>query len=507
MPNDQLRTAPFGQLLRSLRTRALLSQEQLAQRSGLGVRTIRDLEGGRVSYPHGKSIRLLAGALGLVGEARQVFELSSRAADLVPPDRERLTAVPSAPVDGRSMSAADHGAREAGTPRTNGHLAIARQPAWPASTEWAMPAHLPMDTPVFAGRAGEIAQLDGLLEQVDNGPTVVVAAIWGGPGVGKTTLAVHWAHRVGDHFPDGQLYVDLRGFDQNGPLTSSQVICSVLGVLGVPSEQVPADLHAQACLYRSLLHRRRVLVLLDNARDVEQVRPLLPGTPGCLVVVTSRQQLTGLIAVEGATPVPVDLLSKTEARELMARRLGTRRVLAESAAVDEIIDRCARLPLAMAVFASCAAAGPNLPLAVRAAELREANGALDASGGASSDVRSSFTLSYNALSADAARLFRLFGRSQNAVDLTPATAALLTRIPELQVRAAFGELCRAHLTVERRPGYFSTHRLLRAYAAELAETQTTRESAAAEAERKQNTGRTAAIEAPNLVVGKSGGLP
>lgn len=357
-----------------------------------------------------------------------------------------------------------------------------------------MPAHLPMDTPVFAGRTGELAQLDALLERADNGPTVVVAAIWGGPGVGKTTLALHWAHRVGGHFPDGQLYVDLRGFDQHGPLSSSQAICSVLGVLGVPSEQFPPDLHAQACLYRSLLHRRRVLILLDNARDAEQVRPLLPGTPGCLVVVTSRQQLIGLIAVEGATPLTVDLLTKMEARELMARRLGTERVLAESAAVDEIIDRCARLPLAMAVSASRAAAGPNFSLAARAAELRDARGALDAFGGANSEVRTSFALSYNALSADAARLFRLFGRSQS-VDLTPATAALLADIPELRVRAAFGELSRAHLIVERRPGCFATHRLLRAYAAELAETQTMGEPASAEAERQQNAGRTAAIGA------------
>jgi hypothetical protein len=325
-----------------------------------------------------------------------------------------------------------------------------------------------MDTPVFAGRAGELTQLDALLERVDNGPTVVVAAVWGGPGVGKTTLAVHWAHRVGDRFPDGQLYVDLRGFDQHVPLSSSQALRSLLGALGVPSEQIPPDLPAQACLYRSLLHGRRVLVLLDNARDVEQVRPLLPGTPGCLVVVTSRQQLIGLIAVEGATPLTVDLLSKAEARELMARRLGRERVLAESAAVDEIIERCARLPLAMAVFASRAAAGPNFPLTIRAAELRDTHGALDAFGGESSEVRNSFSLSYTALGADAARVFTLFGRGQS-VDLAPATAAMLAGIPERQVRVAFGELCRAHLTVERRPGYFETHKLLHAYAAELGE--------------------------------------
>lgn len=481
LPDDHPRATTFGQLLRSLRMRALLSQEQLAQRSGLGVRTIRDLEGGRVSCPHGKSIRLLAAALGLVGETKQAFELSSRAAELPPlSGLKRVAPVPATSPDDDppAPAAVDHGARAAGTPRNNGHATTARRPLWPASTDWAMPAHLPMDTPVFAGRTGELAQLDALLDRADHGPAVVVAAVWGGPGVGKTTLAVHWAHRVGNHFPDGQLYVDLRGFDQQGPLSPSQAICSVLGVLGVPSEQFPADLHAQACLYRSLLHRRRVLILLDNARDAEQVRPLLPGTPGCLVVVTSRQQLTGLIAVEGATPLTVDLFTKLEARDLMARRLGTERVLAESAAVDEIIDRCARLPLAMAVFASRAAAGPHFSLASQAAGLRGPRAVLDAFGEARSEVRASFALSYNALSADAGRVFRLFGRGQSG-DLTPAAATLLAGRPEPRVRAAFGELSRAHLAVERRPGHFGTHRLLRAYAAELAEAHTLGESASA----------------------------
>jgi DNA-binding XRE family transcriptional regulator len=373
MSDDHLRRTPFGQLLRSLRTKALLSQEQLAQRSGLGVRTIRDLEGGRVAYPRGKSVRLLAAALGLVGAARQAFEETSRASMLAPvADQERPVpvALPVVSAD-PFLSAGSPGALHA-TGRGR-H----REPR--AAAGWTVPAHLPMDTPVFAGRAAELAQLDALL--ADDGPTVV-AALWGGPGVGKTTLAVHWAHRVTDRFPDGQLYVDLHGFDKSGPLSPSDAIRSMLGALGVPADQVPSDLHAQACLYRSVLHGRKVFVLLDNARDVEQVRPLLPGAPGCLVAVTSRKQLTGLIAVEGATPVTVDLLTKTEARELMARRLGRERVLAELAAVDEIIDRCARLPLAMAVFASHTAARPNLPLAARVAELRSTQGSLDAFGDA-----------------------------------------------------------------------------------------------------------------------------
>jgi transcriptional regulator with XRE-family HTH domain len=451
--NDHPRTTAFGQLLRALRTRALLSQEQLAQRSGLGVRTIRDMEGGRVSQPRGKSVQLLAAALGLAGEARQAFELSSRMPQVMS-SADRRHDDPSLPIAAR-------------VPRPRGYATVEWRPARLASTGWTVPAQLPMDTPVFAGRNSELARLDALLDRAVNGPAVVVATVLGGPGVGKTALAVHWTHRVGDRFPDGQLYVDLRGFDQHGPLSSSQAIRSLLGALGLPSERLPPDLQAQACLYRSLLHGRRMLVLLDNARDVEQVRPLLPGAPGCLVVVTSRNKLTGLIAVEGAHPLTVGLLSMVEARELMARRLGRNRVLTELAAVDEIIDRCARLPLAMAVFASRAAAGPNFPLATWAAELHDAQGGLDAfSGDASSDVRTSFSLSYNALSADAAQLFRLFGRGPT-VEIVPATAATLAGIPERRVRIAFGELSRAHLAVERRPGCFGTHKLLRAYATEL----------------------------------------
>src|SRR6185437_1793865 len=155
-------------------------------------------------------------------------------------------------------------------------------------------------------------------------------------GVGKTALAVHWAYQVLDRFPDGQLYVNLRGFDPAGTVaTPGEVVRSFLDALDVPAERVPEGLDAQAALYRSLLAERRMLVLLDNARDADQVRPLLPGTPSCLVLVTSRNQLTGLIAGAGALPVPLDLLNSQEARDLLARRVGAHRVTAEPAAVEE----------------------------------------------------------------------------------------------------------------------------------------------------------------------------
>ena len=175
-------------------------------------------------------------------------------------------------------------------------------------------------------------------------------------GVGKTALAVHWAHQVAGRFPDGQLYVNLRGFDPAGTVaTPGEVVRSFLDALDVPAQRIPAGLDAQTALYRSVLADRRMLVLLDNARDAEQVRPLLPGTPGCLVLVTSRNQLTGLIAGAGAVPLPLDLLNPDEARDLLARRVGVDRIAAEPAAVDEIIERCARLPLALAIVAARAA--------------------------------------------------------------------------------------------------------------------------------------------------------
>jgi len=299
---------------------------------------------------------------------------------------------------------------------------------------------------------------------------VVIAALSGTAGVGKTTLAVHWAHRVSARFPDGQLYVNLKGFDPGGEaLDPGEAVRGFLEAFGVPVTRIPADLPGRAGLYRSLLAGRRVLVVLDNARDVEQVRPMLPGSPGCLALVTSRNHLTGLVAAEGAHPLALDLLPAAGARDLLIRRLGSHRVAREPAAVDDIIAGCARLPLALTIAAARAATSPGFPLAVFATELREATRALDPfdGGDLATDVRTVFSWSYRALSAAAARLFRLLGLYPGP-DIGLAAAASLAAIQPDQARAPLAELTRAHLLAEHSPGRYAFHDLLRSYAAEQA---------------------------------------
>jgi DNA-binding SARP family transcriptional activator/tetratricopeptide (TPR) repeat protein len=332
------------------------------------------------------------------------------------------------------------------------------------------PAQLPLDLRGFAGRGEELARLDRVLAAAAEQPTaVVISAVSGTAGVGKTALAVHWAHRVRDRFPDGQLYANLRGFDPNGAVVSpAEAVRGFLDALGVPAHRVPAGLGAQVGLYRSMLAGRRVLVVLDNARDADQVRPLLPGSPGCLVVVTSRNELAGLVAVEGAVPLPLDLLSAADARQLLARRIGAQRVAAEPAAVDEIIARCARLPLALAIVACRAITRPGFPLAVLAEQLREAQGGLAAFAEGFLDVRDVFRWSYQILSAPAARLFRLLGL-HGGPDIAAAAAASLAGVARSAVGPLLAELTRAHLVCEHTPGRYTFHDLLRAYAAELAQ--------------------------------------
>jgi DNA-binding SARP family transcriptional activator/tetratricopeptide (TPR) repeat protein len=341
--------------------------------------------------------------------------------------------------------------------------------AAPARPEYPRPAQLPREIRGFTGRQDALDTLDALLDPCD-GPlsTVIISAVSGTAGIGKTALAVHWAHRVAHRFPDGQLYVNLRGFDGTGQtMNPAEAVHLFLSALGVAAERIPADPDAQVALYRSLLAGKRVLVVLDNARDPEQVRPLLPGSPAAFVLVTSRNQLTPLVAADGAHPLTLDLLSAVEARTLLERRLGLGRVAAEPAAVEQIVVCCARLPLALSI-ATARAQQSGFPLAVLAAELADATrrlGVLDA-GDPATRVQAVFSWSYQALTAPAARLFRLLGLHPGP-DTSVAAAASLAGLPWPAARALLAELTRASLVREQAPGRYTFHDLLAVYAAEL----------------------------------------
>lgn len=333
-----------------------------------------------------------------------------------------------------------------------------------------VPAQLPYDLPVFSGRRGEVERVLALSGgAVAEGRTVVISAIGGMAGVGKTTLAVHWAHRVADRFPDGQLYVNLRGFDPSGAvMEAGEAVRGFLGALGVPPERVPHGVDAQAALYRSVLAGRRVLVVLDNARDSEHVRPLLPGSPGCLTIVTSRDALSGLVAGHGAHALSLRPFDTDQARAFLVRRLGVERVEAEPGAADEIGELCAGLPLALACVAARAAAHPHFPLAAVAAELRDAHGSLDAfaRSDASVDVGTVFSWSTRVVSPAAERLFRLLALHPGPDFSLPAAAAL-AGLPARRVRPLLAELTGLHLVTEHSPARYAFHDLLRAHAAEL----------------------------------------
>jgi DNA-binding SARP family transcriptional activator/tetratricopeptide (TPR) repeat protein len=330
------------------------------------------------------------------------------------------------------------------------------------------PSMLPVSVPGFTGRDAELRALSAMLPGAAPGP-VLITAVGGTAGVGKTALAVQWAREHAADFPGGQLYVNLRGFGPAGPLSSSEALRIFLDALAVPFAGTAATLDGLVALYRSRLAGSRTLILLDNARDPDQVRPLLPDLPGCMVIVTSRNELTGLIAAEGAHTITLDVLTTGAARQLLTLRLGPERVAAEPGAVAELISLCARLPLALAIAAARATARPGFPLAAQAAELRDARSRLDAlgTGEESTDVRTVFSWSYHQLSPAAARMFRMLGLHPGP-EVTAPAAASLAAITLPETRAALRELSRVHMLTEQRPGRYTFHDLLRAYAAEQA---------------------------------------
>jgi DNA-binding SARP family transcriptional activator/Tfp pilus assembly protein PilF len=339
-----------------------------------------------------------------------------------------------------------------------------------------VPRQLPAGVPHFAGRAGELRFLAELADHAAdrNGSAgmVVISAIGGTAGVGKTALAIHWAHQVAARFGAGQLYVNLRGFDPTGtPAAPAEAIRGFLDALGVAPDRVPHGLDAQTGMYRSLLSGKQMLIVLDNARDEHQVRPLLPGSPGCVVIITSRSQLTGLAASNSARLITLDLLTAAEARQMLAARLGAERAAAEPGAVSEIADLCGRLPLALAVAAARFAARPQFPLAVLAAELRDTASRLDAleTADPTASVRTVFSWSYQELSPAAARMFRLVGLHPGP-DIAAGAAASLAACSLAHARRALAELTGAHLLTEHGHDRYLCHDLLRTYATEQART-------------------------------------
>jgi len=346
-----------------------------------------------------------------------------------------------------------------------------------------VPRELPADVPAFTGRTAELAELDRLLGSPAPGsgraggthdgqgraPAAVISAVSGTAGVGKTALAIHWAHRAAGRFPDGQLYVNLRGYDPAGPVAAADALAGFLRALGVPGPDIPPGDDQRAARYRSLLAGQRMLIVLDNAATAEVIRPLLPGTPGCAVLVTSRDALAGLVARDGAARLDLDLLALDEAVALLSGLIGER-ARADPDAAAQLARQCARLPLALRVAAELAAARPAVPLAGLVADLanqQQRLDLLDAATDPRTAVRAVFSWSYQQLSSDAARMFRLLGLHPGPDIGVPASASLAA-LAEADARVLLQGLARAHLIAEHVPGRYAFHDLLRAYAAEQA---------------------------------------
>ncbi|WP_309235892.1 tetratricopeptide repeat protein [Amycolatopsis sp. SID8362] len=345
-----------------------------------------------------------------------------------------------------------------------------------------VPRQLPASVRDFTGRAEHLAALDALVpdDSASGGeplgretPSVVITAVDGAGGIGKTTLALHWAHRAQDRFPDGTLHVNLRGYGPGEPTGPSDALNGFLRALGVAPRAIPADADAQAALLRSLLAGKRVLLILDNAHSAEQVRPLLPGTSGCMVVVTSRESLTGLVVTDAAHRLTLDLLSPSEAHELVAGIIGAERAVAESDATRELIRLCGRLPLALRIAASRVAAHPHHAVVDVVAELADDRTRLDILSEAADErsaVRAVFDWSYRRLTTEQARLFRRLGLHPGP-DLSAGAAAALAELPVVDVRPLLSALTAAHLIEPARGGRYRFHDLLRAYAADRAHRQ------------------------------------
>jgi tetratricopeptide (TPR) repeat protein len=465
-----LTVAELGSLLRELRRRearehggAPLTYRELAAKTGWSRGSIGEYFSGRILPPTDRFDHLIV----LLGATPDEQRALATARDRVeerrrghPPTGDGTPGSTATPVEGHDP---------VGVPVPNvaaaGTVVDAVQVA-------VLPRQLPADVAGFSGRSADLARLDQLLDAGAITAALSLGVVSGTAGVGKTALAVHWAHRVADRFPDGQLFVNLCGYDVERAVAPETVLAEFLRALGVDSSAIPWGRAERAALYRTLLHGRRMLVLLDNASDEEQVRPLLPGSGSCFVVVTSRDRLSGLAVREGAHRVDVDLLSPTEAVDLLGTLVGTR-VDAEPAAAVTLAEQCARLPLVLRVAAELAAVRSGTPVSELVAELTDERRRLDMFDAAvdeRSAVRTVFEWSYRRLPAAAARLFRLLGLHPGA-DIDGYALAALAGADVAASRTHLDVLIQAHLIRESRPGRYRMHDLLRAYAAERSGTE------------------------------------
>jgi len=364
-------------------------------------------------------------------------------ATLADAHRGLLEPVPAEPADSRARPPAGHAAGSA---------------AW----------RLPLEPAVFIGRSRELAELDHALAADGNPAPAVVALICGTPGVGKTALALRWAHRTRHRFPDGHLYVDLRGYDPGRSVPPAAALSRLLAELGVTGSDVPADLDDMIARFRAETSDRQMLILLDNAGSAEQVRPLLPGTTRSRVLITSRDSLAGLVALNDAYRVTVNPLSATDA-EMLLRRLIGQRARSDRGSTAALAEQCARLPLALRVAAELAGSSPTLPLVDLVAELadrRRRLDVLDPGGDVRAAVRTVFSWSYQQLDPAAASAFRRLGLHPGPSFDAGAVAALIGVTPDDGARL-LNALVRASLVHRLNHGRYGLHDLLRAYAEEL----------------------------------------
>ncbi|MER7538987.1 tetratricopeptide repeat protein [Streptomyces sp. NPDC097704] len=413
----------FGRLLREARQRSLLTLESLADTSGVSVRAISDMERGQ-SLPRQATLSELMDAL-----------------ELDEDERRRLL--------------------EASVLRTEGHAGR-------------VPRQLPPDLAVFRGRTQALETVRELTSRItDRGAHAVVSAIGGMAGVGKTAFAVHWAHHVADRFPDGQLYVNLRGFeDAAHPLDPAEALGGFLRALGVPDNDVPRGTEKRSALFRKRTASRRLIVVLDNARDEEQVRPLLPASTGCLTIITSRSRLADLATGEGAQLVGLDVWTREEALAALSARIGEDRCRTDPKAAARLVELCGYLPLAVAIVAAQLSAMPQLPLRVAVRDLRGTAPLLDAlsAGARRSDVRAVFSWSYRALPPETAVLFRHLALHPGP-SVSAAAAASLAGIGVPEARRHLRRLASANLLSRDAEGRYVLHDLVRVYGVELVESE------------------------------------